>query len=267
MSNTINVNYMTSTVSRYTGMLSKSGVNGGQSADMMEAINKAAAKEDEVVEKSTTTAATKAVSKEDMTLEEYKQYISDTISGFPLHPSQAGESYAIRISDEGFEAMKNDPEYEKWVLDDLKECFATPVPAWYQAMGGPSRYTIFTYGATKEDFRGEGYPVGVQGNKARFDSDADNSFWSRRAEKEKQINEQVQKRAIKKKQMAEELAKRIEKERLGHQRVMEEFYREWLAGSSVGVGNIGSKTGFASQSVSSSVAVSSYEASFMTADV
>ncbi len=44
--------------------------------------------------------------------------------------------------------MKNDPKYEKLVLDDLKTCFAMPVPSWYQAMGGTSTYIIFNYGAS-----------------------------------------------------------------------------------------------------------------------
>ena len=263
MSNTINVNYMSGMMNQFSKSVYRK-TNVDSTASMADAIEKANAEKTSEIDE---TAGVKTISKEDMSLEEYKQYISDKISSFPLHPSQAGNYYSINISDAGFEAMKNDPEYEKWVLDDLKTAFAMPVPSWYQAMGGPNTYSISNYGATKEEYHGSMFPVGVQGNKERFESHANDSFWSRRADKEKQINEQVQKSAIKKKQMAEELAKRIEKERLGHQRVMEEFYREWLAGSSIGAGNIESKTGFASQSVSSSIAVSSYEASFMTADV
>lgn len=47
-------------------------------------------------------------SAKDMTLEEYKQYISDKISRIPIHPSQAGWQWHIDITEAGFEAMKND---------------------------------------------------------------------------------------------------------------------------------------------------------------
>jgi len=31
-----------------------------------------------------------------------------------MHPTRAGESISVTISEAGFEAMKNDPEYEAW---------------------------------------------------------------------------------------------------------------------------------------------------------
>ena len=200
MSNTINVNGMTSYYSSFiksvtakTSVDKGSKVNSGTvNGEKDSFISTLSSK----VETAGTLEETAAVSTKDMTMEEYKQYISDKISSFPFHSSKAGESYSINISDAGFEAMKNDPEYEKWVLDDLKTCFAMPVPSWYQAMGGPSTYTIFNYGATKEEFSGQRFPVGVQGNKARFESSAENNFWTRRADTKKQVEEHAQKRAI-----------------------------------------------------------------------
>lgn len=165
---------------------------------------------------------TTAVSTKDMSMEEYKQYISDKISSFPFHPSQASESYSINISDAGFEAMKNDPEYEKWVLDDLRTCFATPVPSWYQAMGGPSTYTIFNYGASKEEFSGQKFPVGVQGNKGRFDSNADNGFWSKRADN-KEIQKRMDEKLIERKQQQKELMEEYIEERIMHQKEMSQW--------------------------------------------
>lgn len=210
---------------------------------------------------------TRAVSKEDMTMEEYKQYISDKISSFPFHPSKAGESYSINISDAGFEAMKNDPEYEKWVLDDLKTCFAMPVPSWYQAMGGPSTYTIFNYGATKEEFSGQRFPVGVQGNKARFESSAENNFWTRRAESRKQVEAQMQKNTIRKKQMEEELEEKAAKKRYSHQHMMQDYYNEWLANNSMNISGRDMAASAGTSNTTIGAAISSYETSFVTADM
>lgn len=56
---------------------------------------------------------TGAISTKDMTMEEYKAYISEKISQIPMHPTRIGESISITISEAGFEAMKNDPELAK----------------------------------------------------------------------------------------------------------------------------------------------------------
>ena len=50
-----------------------------------------------------------SVSAKDMTMVEYKQYIYSKISQIPMHPTRAGESISVTISEAGFEAMKNDP--------------------------------------------------------------------------------------------------------------------------------------------------------------
>ena len=55
-------------------------------------------------------ADVKAVDAEvsDMSLEEYKQYIWEKISNLPMSASSRMQSISIQITDEGFEAMKND---------------------------------------------------------------------------------------------------------------------------------------------------------------
>ena len=37
-----------------------------------------------------------------MTMEEYKQYIYNKISKIPMHPTRAGESISVTISEAGF---------------------------------------------------------------------------------------------------------------------------------------------------------------------
>ena len=115
MSNTINVNYMTRAYNQYQQKI----------------VTKDQEKEDtrfadSVKEKREGSGSivgnlkTGSVSAKDMTMEEYKQYIYNKISKIPMHPTRAGESISVTISEAGFEAMKNDPEYEAWVLNDLQ---------------------------------------------------------------------------------------------------------------------------------------------------
>ncbi len=202
MSNTINVNYM----SRAYGSFLKTNN-----------ANKIAEKgfEDNVEEEIATkiTAAdiasdVKAVSKEDMTMEEYKQYIYDEISSLPMHPSRMQDSISIQISEAGFEAMKNDPEYEKWVLDWLGKDFMTYNP-WTSKCGGA--YCVKYIGATKEEYHGESWYAGYNNGsgKSLYNERSQNSFWERRAEESKRLQERneelAKQRAIEKRRQRERL--------------------------------------------------------------
>lgn len=91
------------------------------------------------------------------------------------------ESISINISAAGFEAMKNDPEYEAWVLNDLRTGWVQP-DRWAGACGGA--YSTIYYGATKEECRAQMWSAGYQNGsgKSLFDGKAKDSFWERRAE-------------------------------------------------------------------------------------
>ena len=90
----------------------------------------------------------------DMTMEEYKQYIYDKIIRMPVNYSQIQDAVSIMISDKGFEAMKADPEYEKWVLDTIRRDLAAFYP-WGTV--GESTYRSHYFGATKKEYRGYCY--------------------------------------------------------------------------------------------------------------
>ena len=115
MSNTINVNYMTRAYNQYQ---QKNAAKDQEKEDTRFA--------DSVREKSEASGSIVgnskigSVSAKDMTMVEYKQYIYNKISQIPMHPTRAGESISVTISEAGFEAMKNNPEYEAWVLNDLQ---------------------------------------------------------------------------------------------------------------------------------------------------
>ena len=201
MSSTISVNYMSGMVNSYSSMYSQRKTDASVLESMSDTIDKLTSEKENVAKSS----KTGIVSKEDMTMEEYKQYISDQISKFRIDPSRSGDQYSINISDAGFEAMKNDPEYENWVLDYIKRDMAVAAPGWYTAMGGPSAYCILNFGATKEERTGNMFSAGYMNGKGTgiFNSHADKSFWTKRSE-QKKIQERTNKKAAEKKELEEE---------------------------------------------------------------
>lgn len=141
-----------------------------------------------------------ATSTKDMTLAEYKQYIYNQISQIPMHPSQALRSVSIHISDEGFAAMQKDPEYEKWVLDVLKYDFSYHDP-WSDVCGGS--FAVHHFGATKEEYHGEGWYTGFQNGRGRaiYEKESEESFWDKRIKRHKKYMKICQEAAQKEKIM------------------------------------------------------------------
>ncbi|RKI36162.1 hypothetical protein D7V86_25470 [bacterium D16-51] len=56
------------------------------------------------------------VSREDMTMEEYKIFINGLLSSISFDSTRIYDKEIISISDAGWEQMKSDPDYEAWVL-------------------------------------------------------------------------------------------------------------------------------------------------------
>lgn len=133
----------------------------------------------------------KSVSTKDMTMEEYKQYIHDKIFQIPLNPSRMQDNISVQISEAGFEAMKNDPEYEKWVLNHLEKEFMAYNP-WSAICGGS--YCVLHFGASPQQYRGESWYAGYQHGKGAslFNEKAGDSFWIRRAKNFKEIEQRYE---------------------------------------------------------------------------
>ena len=126
-----------------------------------------------------------------MSMEEYKSYLYDKIEALPLHETNMQDSISVHITDAGLEAMKNDPEYEKWVLDTLRANFRCPDP-WSGVCGG--KFSIFYFGAAKEEYHGESWRLGYRnGNGQRiFNEKSKDSFWERRKKRRKEWLEQLE---------------------------------------------------------------------------
>ena len=77
---------------------------------------------------SESSAAPAPSEKADMSMEAYQQMIREKISQMSLSSTRQMEAVSIQISDAAFERMKNDPDYEAWVLNDLREAFSQSNP-------------------------------------------------------------------------------------------------------------------------------------------
>lgn len=182
MNNTINMNYMTKT---YNNILKNYGTKKSTEKSFIDSV------EEKSAAKAAGTSGTGAVSTQDMTMEEYKQYIYDKISSLPMDPSHMLDNISIHISEAGLEAMKNDPEYEKWVLDGLGKNFMTHNP-WASICGGC--YCVHYIGASPQEYRGESWYAGYQHGKGAslYNEKSKDSFWERKVKREKRYKEQYE---------------------------------------------------------------------------
>ena len=120
-----------------------------------------------------------------MSMDQYKMYIYQKISGLPTSATKKWDAVSVQISEEGFAAMKADPAYEKWVLDTLRQDFAFYNP-WSAYTGGS--YRVHFFGATREEYRGESFQMGFRNGGKHTDSakkKKQKSFWEKRAERHK----------------------------------------------------------------------------------
>lgn len=163
--NMININSMTKT---YYNMMQRYDSNAEKTSAFS---NKLAEKMKE---------KTAAVSAKDMTMEEYKQYIHNKISQIPLNPSQSQWQWSIQITEEGYEAMKNDPEYEAHVLKAIRANFS--FTDHYHSVN----YSVLHFGATEEESYGQCF-----GGGSPF-MEKEEGFWDRRAKRREKRMEQYE---------------------------------------------------------------------------
>lgn len=150
-----------------------------------------------------------------MFLTEYKLYLCEKISALPVNPWNMQDHVAVFISDEGLEAMKNDAEYEAWVLDCLRRNFQA-CSHWGHGCGG--KFVIFRFGATREECRIESWrpPCRCEEERERlFRKKAQDALWERRRKKRKALLA-----------LYDELA---EKKALSRRMAVSEYYAELAA--------------------------------------
>lgn len=191
MSCTIDLNYLT----RFAGKVSGTGAvrqATSQGGDFLSIAAQLWASESSTTPNSS--------EKADMSMEAYRQTIREKISRMPLSATRQMESISIQISDAAFARMQNDPDYEAWVLNDLREAFSQSNP-WVTATGGG--YSVFCIGETKEQCHAEGWYPGYMGDQgaAMFEDRAKGSFWEQRMEHHKKYRELAEQAAAKRRML------------------------------------------------------------------
>lgn len=132
----------------------------------------------------------------EQSLDDYKAYIKDRVSSLVLHPSQLGDTYAVSISDAGYREMQANPEYEKWVLDQIHSAFSVAVPLGIRQLSGTQYHTL-QFGSKPEHFRAEQYSTG----EGKLTKEEKEDYWKELKERRDKRDEEL-KKLLKKKRIA-----------------------------------------------------------------
>lgn len=133
------------------------------------------------------------VSREDMTMEEYKQFFTALMDSIPRDPSQKNDVEIWSISEKGWEQMKNDPEYEAWVLGYTSENRSVYIPfaSW---PGYSPNFCTEKFGDSIEQHIGQTVPMHTGSSKKAGSADEE-SWWVKRQKRLKELLEEQEKRA------------------------------------------------------------------------
>lgn len=134
------------------------------------------------------------VSREDMTMEEYKQFFTKLMNSIPFDSSQQMDVEIWNISEKGWEQMKNDPDYEAWVLGYTAQDRAVHNPFAFM-FGYSANLHTEQFGASIEEHLGQSVPMNSSGSKAFSASDKE-GWWEKRHKKMEEFWEQQEKRAL-----------------------------------------------------------------------
>ncbi len=119
------------------------------------------------------------ISREDMTMDEYKQFFTKLMDSIPYDVSQKNDVNVWSISDKGWEQMKNDPLYEAWVLGYTSEDRSVHNP-FASMMGYSPNYHTERFGASIEEHLGQSGPMGGSMGRRKVKDDDEESWWIRR---------------------------------------------------------------------------------------
>lgn len=149
-------------------------------------------------------------SRDDMTMDEYKTYISSVIDRIPEDPSRSTTESSIHISEDAWETMKDDPDFEAYVLGGIEDIYTFHNP-W---MSPPrvKRWEVLDFGVPMENFKGSSWGDMSMG----ANNDAEDLFKTR--SKGESYHKKPDPAAI----------KRVEERQREQKRLKEKRDKEWL---------------------------------------
>ncbi len=172
---------------------------------------------------------TEAKSPGEMSLAEYVQYINGKISELSRRSYGGHRDVFIFISEEGYRAMQNDPEYEEWVMQNIRDAYGYSV-SW---CGHDADYhSVHLFGATKEDYRGQSWSSGCRKceDKRRQELKLRRKKQLKAYLKKQQERKRLEKLRLEKLHIEKEVYKKLlTKRRLDRERLEEEQREEALA--------------------------------------
>ena len=131
------------------------------------------------------------ISRSDMTMDEYKAFFKDLMDRVPYDSSQKNNTEMWSITEEGWEQMKNDPDYEAWVLGYTVENRSVKFP--FQT----SNLCIEKFGSSIEEHRGEGIPMNTTENTKKTEK-PEESWWYKRHKRMKELIKEQEEEAFSK---------------------------------------------------------------------
>ena len=144
---------------------------------------------DEILQAAKEQIAKSEKSTDDMTMDEYKEYINDKLQSMKRDLTRYQDVETVIISDSGFEAMKNDSEYEAWVLDTVQKNLSFP-NYLHGIVKNSTHIAVHQFGATKEEYRGQSYSTNNEKNSPLNNENED--FWTLRRKRMKKRLEMEQ---------------------------------------------------------------------------
>lgn len=133
------------------------------------------------------------VSTQDMTMEEYKRFINDLLDSIPFDSTRKYDKEIITITEKGWEQMKNDADYEAWVLGYTVENRSVRNP-FFGLPGASGNFYVEKFGASIEEHLGQS--VGsTEPAKSTKRLRNEKSWWDKRHERmEELLKEEVQRK-------------------------------------------------------------------------
>ncbi len=128
-----------------------------------------------------------AISRDDMTMEEYKRFITAMMDSIPFDISQRNCTEIWSISEQGWEQMKKDLDYEAWVLGYTVVNRSVHFPAM---LSGVSNLCTEIFGASIEQHLGQSVSTGSVGGKSFSEDDDEETWWQKRRRRMKKLLEQ-----------------------------------------------------------------------------
>lgn len=170
-------------------------------------------------------------SKDEMTMDEYKQWFMNEISKMPVSAwySSTCVGGALTITDRAFEKMKSDPEWENTVMNMVRNMYSS------NGIMGSKMIGFQVIGASPEECYGEGIPV--DNNSETSSSNSEKSWWQKRHERMEELMKEQEKDAIKKAQARRDAARSEYLNRqLESQQRLQSFFMERIQGGENGMG-------------------------------